>query len=84
MPPPLCSDSDTTVSALTKPVEMFRDERDRSQFHDPRLLATAISIEAAELHELLLWTPSGKADEEARREDTIGVTRQQNPDSRAC
>ncbi len=33
----------------------FRDERDWEQFHDSKNLATAISIEAAELNELFLW-----------------------------
>ena len=33
----------------------FRDERDWSQFHDPKNLAIALSIEAAELNELFLW-----------------------------
>ncbi|MCT4561313.1 MAG: nucleotide pyrophosphohydrolase [Crocinitomicaceae bacterium] len=33
----------------------FRDERDWKQFHDSKNLATAISIEAAELNEIFLW-----------------------------
>lgn len=33
----------------------FRDERDWFQFHDPKNLAEAISIEAGELLELFLW-----------------------------
>ncbi len=33
----------------------FRDERDRKQFHNPKDLATAISIEAGELQEKFLW-----------------------------
>ena len=33
----------------------FRDERDWEQFHNSKNLATAISIEAAELNELFLW-----------------------------
>ena len=33
----------------------FRDDRDWQQFHDSKNLATAISIEAAELNELFLW-----------------------------
>ena len=39
---------------LTK-LEQFRDERDWGQFHDPKNLALALSIEAAELNELFLW-----------------------------
>ena len=33
----------------------FRDARDWKQFHNPKDLATAISIEAWELQELFLW-----------------------------
>lgn len=33
----------------------FIDERDWKQFHNPKDLATAISIEASELEELFLW-----------------------------
>jgi NTP pyrophosphatase (non-canonical NTP hydrolase) len=36
-------------------VRRFRDERDWSQFHSLRNLAAAISIEAAEQQEVLLW-----------------------------
>jgi NTP pyrophosphatase (non-canonical NTP hydrolase) len=40
----------------------FRDERDWGPYHTPRHLAAALSIEAAELQQELLW----KSDEEAR------------------
>lgn len=33
----------------------FRDERDWKKFHDSKNLASAISIEAAELNEIFLW-----------------------------
>jgi dCTP diphosphatase len=33
----------------------FRDARNRKQFHNPKDLATAIAIEAAELQEHFLW-----------------------------
>lgn len=42
------------VSATKKLIE-FRDERDWAQFHDPKNLAAALSIEAAELNEVFLW-----------------------------
>ena len=50
-----------TLSALLK----FRDDRDWKQFHDPKNLATALSIEAAELNEVFLW----KTTEESREVD---------------
>lgn len=47
----------------------FRDQRDWKQFHNPKDLAIAISIEAGELEEIFLW----KSQEESYkiwREDT--------------
>lgn len=41
----------------------FRDERDWKQFHDSKNLATAISIEAAELNELFLWKDVKESEE---------------------
>lgn len=43
------------IKDITSALIVFRDERDWSQFHDSKNLATAISIEAAELNELFLW-----------------------------
>lgn len=53
--------NNSALSALIK----FRDERDWKQFHDPKNLATALSIEAAELNELFLW----KTTDESRDVD---------------
>jgi dCTP diphosphatase len=53
------SDSTTTIQTLKHLLREFRDERDWEQFHDPKNLAEAISIEAGELLELFLWqTPA--------------------------
>lgn len=49
------SDSTTRIAQLKELLLKFRDERDWKQFHDPKNLAEAISIEAAELLELFLW-----------------------------
>jgi NTP pyrophosphatase (non-canonical NTP hydrolase) len=49
------SDSKTSIEELKSLLMDFRDERDWKQFHDPKNLAEAISIEAAELLELFLW-----------------------------
>jgi len=43
------------IHEITIALVKFRDERDWAQFHDSKNLATAISIEAAELNELFLW-----------------------------
>lgn len=45
------SDLSNTTSLLLK----FRDERDWKQFHNPKDLAVALSIEASELMEAFLW-----------------------------
>ena len=45
----------TDIQAIIEKLIQFRDERDWKQFHDSKNLATAISIEAAELNELFLW-----------------------------
>lgn len=41
----------------------FRDDRDWKQFHDSKNLATAISIEAAELNELFLWKTINESED---------------------
>ena len=43
------------IKEIIQKIVKFRDERDWKQFHDSKNLATAISIEAAELNELFLW-----------------------------
>jgi len=43
------------INTLTKALIDFRDERNWEQFHNPKDLALALSIEAAELNELFLW-----------------------------
>jgi NTP pyrophosphatase (non-canonical NTP hydrolase) len=49
---------------VKKTILKFRDDRDRKQFHNPKNLAEAISIEAGELLELFLW--KNKEDIEAK------------------
>ena len=44
-----------TLAELREILQKFRDERDWEQFHDPKNLAEALSIEAGELMELFLW-----------------------------
>jgi NTP pyrophosphatase (non-canonical NTP hydrolase) len=45
----------TDIEALFKKILKFRDDRDWAQYHDPKNLSQAISIEAAELQEIFLW-----------------------------
>ena len=51
----------------------FRDERDWEQFHNPKDLAIAISIEANELLELFLWKNPGDADKNKIKEELADV-----------
>ena len=50
------------LSSIIKEIIKFRDDRDWLQFHDPKNLSQAISIEAAELQEIFLW----KSTEESK------------------
>jgi NTP pyrophosphatase (non-canonical NTP hydrolase) len=43
------------LKSIIKEIIKFRDDRDWLQFHDPKNLSEAISIEAAELQEIFLW-----------------------------
>jgi NTP pyrophosphatase (non-canonical NTP hydrolase) len=49
-------------------IRAFRDSRDWMQFHNPKDMAAAISIEAAELQELFLWKSTGDSSRAAEVE----------------
>ena len=51
------------LEAIQKKIISFRNERDWAQFHDPKNLAEALSIEAGELLENFLW----KTTEQSRK-----------------
>ena len=53
------------IKTITDALVKFRNERDWAQFHDTKNLATAISIEAAELNELFLWKTIKESEEVA-------------------
>jgi NTP pyrophosphatase (non-canonical NTP hydrolase) len=57
---------------ITKLVE-FRDQRDWAQFHNPKDLALAISVEAGELLESFLWKGSADAKLEKVKEELADV-----------
>ena len=50
------------LDQATQQILTFRDERDWAQYHTPRNLAAALSIEAAELQEALLWKSDQEVD----------------------
>ena len=43
------------LKSIQKKIISFRNDRDWAQFHDPKNLAEALSIEAGELLENFLW-----------------------------
>jgi NTP pyrophosphatase (non-canonical NTP hydrolase) len=51
------------LAAVRAIVRQFVDERDWDQFHTPKNLASALSVEAAELLEHFQWLNHGRADE---------------------
>src|SRR5579871_2191962 len=63
------ADTDS-LAELRRLVARFRDERDWAQFHSPRNLAMAISIEASELLEHFLWREQSEVSPE-KRQDVI-------------
>lgn len=63
------SDIDQLIQKLKK----FRDERDWEQFHNPKDLAIALSIEASELLEVFLWKSPQEADKEKIKEELADV-----------
>jgi NTP pyrophosphatase (non-canonical NTP hydrolase) len=48
---------------LRELVRQFVDERDWDQFHTPKNLSSALSVEAAELLEHFQWLQTGQAEE---------------------
>jgi NTP pyrophosphatase (non-canonical NTP hydrolase) len=62
-------ESEEIIKALLN----FRNERDWEQFHNPKDLALAISIESAELLELFLWKKAEDANVEKIKEELADI-----------
>jgi NTP pyrophosphatase (non-canonical NTP hydrolase) len=58
---------------ITQALLKFRNDRDWEQFHNPKDLALAISIESAELLELFLWKEAGEANTEKVKEELADI-----------
>ena len=65
------------IKKLAKRLEEFAEEREWEQFHTPKNLATALSIEVSELLEIFQWSksdgiqelkPNGKVNPEVLEE----------------
>lgn len=52
------------ITDIEEALAKFTKDRDWEQFHNPKDLAIAISIEANELLELFLWKSADEADKE--------------------
>jgi len=63
------SEIESIIDALKK----FRDERDWEQFHNPKDLAIAISIESGELLEQFLWKSADNAKRDKVQEELADV-----------
>ena len=65
------------IEEITEALVNFRNERSWKQFHNPKDLAVALSIEASELNELFLWKSDEKdwkdIPEEKIREELADV-----------
>ena len=53
------ADDSISIAELKRAVADFNAERDWAQYHNPRNLAMALSVEASELLELFLWSRDG-------------------------
>lgn len=60
-----------TIEEMTAKIRAFRDARDWMPFHQPKEMAAAIAIEAAELMEHFLWKTPEECDAriESHQED---------------
>jgi NTP pyrophosphatase (non-canonical NTP hydrolase) len=61
------------LKEITDALIKFRNERDWEQFHNPKDLALAINVEAAELLELFLWRAAEEAEREKIKEELADV-----------
>jgi len=51
------------IKTIQKQLSDFADERDWDQFHNPKNLAMALSVEASELVEIFQWLTPEQAEE---------------------
>jgi len=61
------------IQDIIKALEMFRNEREWQQFHNPKDLALAINIEAGELLECFLWKTAEEAKPEKVKEELADI-----------
>jgi dCTP diphosphatase len=62
----------TSLEGLRDALRQFASDRDWNQFHSPKNLAIALSVEAAELLEHFQWTPDA-ASENVSSDQKAGI-----------
>lgn len=61
------------IKEITEKIRQFTEDRDWDQFHNPKDLAIAISIEANELLECFLWKSHNEAKPEKIKEELADI-----------
>jgi len=61
------------INIIKNKLLKFRNDRDWEQFHNPKDLAIALSIESSELLELFLWKNPDEADLKKIKEELADV-----------
>ena len=61
------------LEELRQAIVMFTQERDWDQFHNGKDLALALSIEAAELNEALLWKDASDVNVDKVKEELADI-----------
>ena len=64
------NDSNTTITELKNIVEGFVNERDWSQFHNPKNLSMALAIEAGELMDIFKWNSTQECEDMMSEKNT--------------
>lgn len=64
---------DHSIEELSEQVLAFTRDRDWDQFHNPKDLAIALSIEASELLEAFLWKKPEEAKKEKIKEELADI-----------
>ena len=62
-PPNLSTDCSQDLNSIRDRLRKFVDERDWDQFHNPKNLAMALSVESSELLELFQWLTDAESQE---------------------
>ena len=63
----------TDIEELQQKIVQFTEERDWDQFHNPKDLAIALSVEASELLEAFIWKKPEEAKIEKVKEELADV-----------